>query len=167
MRHHSLSHVGDDVLVRRVHTLIARDRAITASLLAHLAEVDARRLYAPAGSPSMHAWCVGELRFSDDAAYKRITAARAARRFPVLLARLADGSLHLSAVKLLAAHLTPENCDELIGLAARLPKAELERELGRRAMPMWAAPVAAAGSPLHLEQVPQLAPGPVAQAHIP
>jgi hypothetical protein len=44
--------------------LVARDRATTAALLAHLAEVDARKLYLPAAYPSMYALCVGELRMS-------------------------------------------------------------------------------------------------------
>ena len=33
--------------------LVAKDRATTAELLAHLAEVDARKLYLPAAHPSM------------------------------------------------------------------------------------------------------------------
>jgi hypothetical protein len=43
---------------------------------------------------------------SEHAAYGRIEAARAARRFPVLLDLLAEGSLHLTAIGLLAPHLT-------------------------------------------------------------
>src|SRR5690349_24034993 len=53
-------------------TLVAQDRATTASLLAHIAEVDARKLYLPAGYPSMHAYCVDELMLSEDAAFIRI-----------------------------------------------------------------------------------------------
>ncbi|MBI5709217.1 MAG: hypothetical protein HZC42_02790 [Candidatus Eisenbacteria bacterium] len=84
MSRYSLSHLPDPVLLRELATLVARDRATTAALLARLAEVDARRLYAPAGHPSMFSYCVHELRLSEDAAYKRIQAARLARRFPVL-----------------------------------------------------------------------------------
>src|SRR5512145_2838769 len=80
-----LTQLSDDELLQRLNTLVARDRAITAALLAHLAEVDERRLYAPAGYSSMHAYCVGELRFSDDEAYKRIRVARATRVVPALL----------------------------------------------------------------------------------
>ena len=79
---YSLMHVADSTLLRDLRSLLARERAATAELLAHLAEVDARRLYAPAGYPSMFAWCVEELHLSEDAAFKRIRAARAARQFP-------------------------------------------------------------------------------------
>src|SRR6478672_3695178 len=78
---HSLAHLTDAALLRQLTSLVHQDRASTATLLAHLAEVDLRRLYLPAGYPSMHVFCVERLRFSDDAAYRRIRAARAARQF--------------------------------------------------------------------------------------
>jgi len=108
VRTYSLSHLPDPVLLRDLTALVARDRAVTAALLAHLTEVDARRLYAPAGHPSMYSYCVNELHLSDEAAFKRIRAARTARQFPSILAALADGRLHVSAVVLLAPYLTPD-----------------------------------------------------------
>src|SRR5438093_8805485 len=118
MRAYTLSHLGDHELLRDLAALVANDRTTTAALLAHLAEVDARRLYLPAGYPSMYVYCLEELRLSEDAAYKRIQAARAARQFPAVFTAVAEGRLHLSAVVLLAPHLTPENADELLGAAA-------------------------------------------------
>ena len=88
MRDYALAHLSDAVLLRDLAALVVRDRVTTSTLLAHIAEVDARRLYVPAGYPSMHAYCVEELRLSEDAAYKRIQAARAARQFPALFAAL-------------------------------------------------------------------------------
>jgi hypothetical protein len=66
VNHYSLTLVPDSALLRELRALVAQDRATTATLLAHLAEVDARRLYAPAGHPSMFAYCVAELRLSAD-----------------------------------------------------------------------------------------------------
>jgi len=82
MSRYSLTHLADHILLRDLGALVALDRATTADLLAHLAEVDARKLYLPAGYPSMHAWCVGELHVSERTAFKRIRAARVARQFP-------------------------------------------------------------------------------------
>ncbi|TMQ64128.1 MAG: HNH endonuclease, partial [Candidatus Eisenbacteria bacterium] len=118
MKPYALSHLSDGALLQGLTALVARERTTTATLLAHLAEVDARRLYLPAAYPSMYAYCVQELRLSEDAAYKRIQAARAARQFPTLFAALADGRLHLSAVVLLAPYLNQENIDELLAAAA-------------------------------------------------
>jgi len=88
--------------------IAAQDRSITARLLIDMAEFDSRRLYLEDGHPSMYAYCVGELGMSEDMAYKRIRAARAARRFPAIFASVGDGRLHLSAVVMLAPYLTQE-----------------------------------------------------------
>jgi hypothetical protein len=136
MRNYSLTHVSDAVLLRDLASLVARDRLTTADLLSHIAEVDARRLYAPAGYSSMHSYCVEELRLSEDASFRRIRAARAARSFPVLFEALAEGKLHLAAVSLLAAHLTGENVEELIEAAAHRRKSEIEEYLARRFGPV-------------------------------
>ena len=132
MQNYSLTHVSDVVLLRDLAELIARDRLTTAEILAHIAEVDARRLYAPAGYSSMHGYCVGELGLSEDAAFKRIQAARAARQVPELFAAVADGRLHLAGVCLLAPHLKPENAEELIEAASGKRKSEIEDWLARR-----------------------------------
>ena len=127
---YSLSHLSDRTLLHDLAALVARDRATNAELLAHLAEVDARKLYLPAAYPSMYAYCLGELRMSEETACRRIRAARAARDFPTIFAAVADGRLHLSAVVLLAPHLTVENAGEL--LAALKSKSEIERILADR-----------------------------------
>jgi hypothetical protein len=129
---YSLSHLSDSVLIHNLAALVARDRATTAELLAHIAEVDARRLYLPAASPSMYAYCVHELRLSEDAAYKRIQAARAGRQFPAIFAALADGRLHLAGACLLAPHLTAGNADALLEAAAHKTKAEVEALVAAR-----------------------------------
>jgi len=158
MQSYSLSHVRDAVLLRDLAGLVARDRATTATLLAHIAEVDARRLFVPAGYPSMHAYCVDELRLSEDAASKRIQAARAARRFPILFTALAEGRLHLTAVWLLAPHLTPKNAEELIQAATHKRKFEIEELLAHRFArldtPACVRPVPAATSDL-LQHAPE------------
>jgi 5-methylcytosine-specific restriction endonuclease McrA len=102
------------------------------SLIAHLGEVDARRLYAPAGYPSMYEWSVQELHFSEDMAYKRIQVARLARQFPSIHGMLADGRLHLSAILTLSAHLTPDNAQELLDSAAHKTRAGIEQLLAER-----------------------------------
>src|SRR5258705_6985371 len=107
MHDYALAHLSDAALLRELAALVAGDRITTASLLAHIAEVDARRLYVPAGYPSMYAYCVEELRLSEDAAFRRIRAAPAARRFPSLPELAAEGRVHLAAVSLPAVPLTP------------------------------------------------------------
>ena len=132
MSHFSLSHLADHELLRDLRSVLARDREITAALLAHLAEVDTRKLYLPAAYPSMHAWCVGELGLSEDAAFRRIRAARTAREFPALFGEIASGRLNLSTVLLLAPQLSQANADELIAAAALKTRSEVEHLLAAR-----------------------------------
>ncbi len=129
---YSLNHIADAALELRLSTLVSRERRVTARILAHLAEVDARKLYAPAGYPSMFAYCVEKLHLSEDAAYKRIQVARIARDFPALFPALADGRLHMAAVRLLAPHLTAQNADELVLAATRMTRVEVESMLACR-----------------------------------
>ena len=132
MKSYSLSHLADRTLLHDLAALLTRDRDTTASFLAHLAEVDARRLYLPAGYPSMFSYCVHELHLCEQAAFHRIRAARAARQFPAVFTAVAEGRLHLSAVVLLASHLSPENADELLAAATHKTKAEIEQLLAER-----------------------------------
>jgi 5-methylcytosine-specific restriction endonuclease McrA len=125
MSDYRLTHLGDEALLRGLDDLAAQDRTTTANLLAHMAEVDFRRLYAPAGYSSMHAYCTDRLKLSDDAAFKRLQVARQARRFPHVYFALADGRVHLSGLVLLAPHLTPENVDDLIARATYRRKFEI------------------------------------------
>jgi hypothetical protein len=132
MRDHRYSRLSDAALLHELAARVAQVRVSTATLVALIAEVDARRLYLPAGYSSMHAYCVEKLHLSDDEAYKRIHAARASRQFPLLLAALAEGRLHLTAVCTLAPHLTEENLDELVTAAAHRRRADIEDFLATR-----------------------------------
>jgi hypothetical protein len=115
-------------LLELVRELVQRGNRVEADLLAHLAEVDARRLFLEAGCSSMLVWCQRTLHFAEGVAYKRIEAARAVRRHPEVLEAVRRGDLHLTAVSLLAPKLTATNCAELIR-AARHRSADEIREL--------------------------------------
>ena len=128
-RTRSLEHVPDDELLRRLAELLRQSRRTEADLVAHIGEVDSRRLYAREASPSMFAYCTERLHLSEAEAYLRIAAARASREHPVLLAMLADGRLHLTAIAKLAPHLTPENREGLLARATHKTKREVEELL--------------------------------------
>lgn len=150
MKRYLVSSLADHELMRDLRLIVTRDRATTAELLAHLGEVDARRLYRPAGYSSLYEYCVGELRMSEDVTLKRIQAVRATRTIPALLPAIADGRLNLSGVVLLAPRLTRENADELIAAAANQPRARIEMLLAERFprpdVPTSVQPIAAPSS---------------------
>jgi len=125
-RTHSLRSFSDDELFRRLSDLLGQSRRDEADLVAHIAEVDWRRLYAREASPSMFAYCTEVLHLSEAEAYLRIAAARASREHPLLLTMLADGRLHLTAIAKLAPHLTVENREALLKRAAHRSRRQIE-----------------------------------------
>jgi 5-methylcytosine-specific restriction endonuclease McrA len=159
MQSFSFSHVADGVLVQSVRDDVASGRLATARLLAKLAEIDFRRLYLPLACSSMHVFCVRELGFSEQKAFKWIQVARAGRRFPVLFQAILDGRLRKSAVVVLAPHLTEENAEGLLAEAAGKTVSELERlvagesKKAQRSIPESALPTEPEGSELSLRIV--------------
>lgn len=128
-----LEKLTDDALIARLKLLVAKNNQLTAVLLAHLGEVDARKLFAGHGCSSMHSYCTEVLHFSEGAAYKRIQAARAARKYPALFELVATGALHLSGIAVLAPELTAENHGELFAQASGKSKRAIEELVRARA----------------------------------
>jgi hypothetical protein len=107
MKNNSPSRLSDSDLVAEVNRLARCEREATLHLIIHLAEFDARRLHLAAGFSSLFAYCTALLHLSEQEAYNRIQAARAARRFPIIFDLLGDAALNPTTVRLLAPHLTP------------------------------------------------------------
>ena len=112
-----LDHLSDAQLLESLGGVLGRQRRSLAELVAHLAEVEERRLHLTAACSSMFSYCVGRLAMSEDEACRRIDLARLARRFPVLFAELESGALTLSAALLLKPVLSAGNHLELIRAA--------------------------------------------------
>jgi hypothetical protein len=123
------SRLDDQTLTLELGRLAGCERESTAALVAHLAEFDARRLYEGPGFSSVFKYCTTVLKLSEDSAYNRIQAARAARRFPAIVDRMATGALSVTTVRLLAPHLTPENHEKLLAAADGKGKHEVEHVL--------------------------------------
>src|SRR2546426_5364600 len=115
----------NDDLIARTCALLRRSCAVEAELLVHLGEIDERKLYLERAFPSMFAFCVGELGFSEDAACNRIEVARAARRLPAIIDAIASRQVHLTGMRLLAPHLTEANHREVLAEAAGKSKRDI------------------------------------------
>jgi hypothetical protein len=122
----TLSALSDDELLRRLSELLQQSRCVESELVAHIGEVDARKLYAEKASSSMFVYCTEVLHLSEHEAYLRIKVARASRKHPVLLEMLSDGRCHLSGISKLAPVLTEENRETLMGQAVGKSKRQIE-----------------------------------------
>jgi hypothetical protein len=118
--------MSDGALLAALDDVVERGRRSDAEIVAHIAAVDARRLFLGRGHGSMFRYATDVLRMSESAAYTRIAAARAARKYPMLLEMLADGRVHLSGIARLAGHLTDENCEAVLARAVHRSKRQIE-----------------------------------------
>jgi hypothetical protein len=119
-------------LVDEVGRLAGREREASVAFIVHVAEFDARRLYAEAGFTSTYRYCIDVLHLSEDAAWNRIDAGRAARAYPVILEMLVAGTLSPTTARMLRPHLTPDNHRELLAAASGKSKRGVEALLAAR-----------------------------------
>jgi hypothetical protein len=167
-----LEHLSDAQLLQSLATVVHTQRRTLAQLVAHLGEVEDRRLHLEAAYNSMFAYCVGRLGMSEDEACRRIELARLARKFPALFVELERGQITLSVALVLKPILTPDNHRELLCaargksaqqarelLAERLPKPDVPssiRKLPER-RPAAASELALSSLPAALPSAPELA----------
>jgi hypothetical protein len=118
--------------VAQVAQLATAERGSTASLIAHLAELYARRLHERAGYASLFIFCTEALRLSESEAYDRMKAAKVVRRFPAVLEMLTAGEITLTTIRLLSPHLTYGNYRDLFAAAAGKGKRQLQELLAER-----------------------------------
>jgi 5-methylcytosine-specific restriction endonuclease McrA len=171
--------LSDRDLLARLDVLAGREREALVELLAHLAALDTRSCaYAARGYGSLFSYCTQALRLSEDAACNRIEAARACRRFPLILDLLASGEVTLTAVRLLGRHLTPGNHQAVLARAKGRSRQEIDvlvAELAPRPdvpgsvrkLPMFVAttssvPTPAPATSAPAEPAPAIAASPVA-----
>lgn len=130
---YDLNRLDDTSLLVQLKALASKDSALSAELLAHVGEVDARKLYLEHACSSMFTYCVERLNFSEGEAYKRIYAARAARKHPLIFELVASGALHVSGITVLAPELTDDNHRELLAQASFKSKRAIEELVRARA----------------------------------
>lgn len=154
----SFTGLTDAELLTRVRALAHDERRTTATLIAALTELDTRRLYLREGFSSLFSYCTQALRLSEDAAYNRIRTARVAAKWPIVLEMIADGSVTVTAVRLLSDVLTHANHDELLRVAHHKTKREVEELVARvRPQPSIPATIRRVATP----DPPPVAPAPI------
>jgi hypothetical protein len=114
----NLSGLTNAALLGGLSRLVCSGRQLLAEVVAHLAEVEERRLHLDLGYGSMFAYCMSRLGLSEDEACRRIEVARIARRHSVVYPLLVSGQLSLSVVALLKPYLKDAHSQELFELVS-------------------------------------------------
>ena len=156
--------LSDRNLLARLPVLAGGEREMTVELVAHLAARDSRpALYSAEGYGSLFSYCTQALRLSEDAACNRIEAARACRRFPLILDLLASGEMTLTSVRLLGRHLTPDNHQAVLAKASGRSRPQIEALVAELA-PRPDVPSFVRKLPTFAVMPPASAPAPVTAA---
>lgn len=148
MRRFDYGRVESRELHPRVVAALAVEYGGKADVVGLLGEIVARRTFVAEGFADPREYCVRALRMSADQAVRRLRAARTVHAFPALLPAVAAGRLGVTAINTLGPHLSADNVDELVALAAGRTIEELGRALRSRQAP---AP-ADSGAPLEMAQ---------------
>ena len=126
-----LTHRSNQQLVDGARHLAGRHRIVTAHLVAHLAEIDARKIHVAEGYSYLGDYCVSVLGMSEDEGHRRAHAATLAQKYPVILDMLLEGSIHLSSLRVIGKCLTPQNHRKVLDAARGKSMAALEHLAAR------------------------------------
>ena len=116
-------------LDRSAEKLVVAENGNIAKLIAHIAEISARKLALELGYKNLFGYCIRRLNLSEGAVPARIHVANVSRRFPQLLVALAENHISLTVASLLAAHVSEDNVDKLISDCAGMTRKETEEYL--------------------------------------
>src|SRR5690349_14210684 len=106
--------LSDEDLEKSLFAVSFQGHRLLAAQLVHLSEIEHRRRDLEAGCSSLYDYCTRRLGMSNGEAYRRITACRILRRFPIMLEPVARGEINLCAIVLLRDVLTEENVEDVV-----------------------------------------------------
>jgi hypothetical protein len=92
----SLKHLSNPDLIANTRSLAVEERRITALVLDHLEEIEARRVHLDMGYPSLFEFCRRELGYSEDQAQYRIDAMRGSRGMPEVRKAVEEGRISMT-----------------------------------------------------------------------
>lgn len=133
MDYRKLMSLSDDALLRRTERLANAERAVSAHLVACLAEVERRPLLADRAYVSLFDYCVRKLKLSEGSAARRVAAAHASRKRPEVLSYLASGALSLSVICRIEPYLSEPDSLSIMEEAVGLGRAKLDELVSRLA----------------------------------
>jgi hypothetical protein len=134
----NLRHLNDGKLVHDIDNLIREEREILTAVLHYLKEIERRRLFSELGYKSMFDLAVRRFGYSEDQAYRRISAMRLLHEIPEIEQKINDGEITLTHIGLAQSLFRHEkkasqkefSCDEKIQLFEKIsckPTREAEK----------------------------------------
>lgn len=92
----NLMKTSDDKVMADLTNLVRQEQGLLLPILYYLREVERRRLFSREKQPSLFAYAVNVLKYSEDQAHRRIAAMRLLREIPEIEQDIGSGKLNLS-----------------------------------------------------------------------
>ncbi|MGH9461552.1 MAG: hypothetical protein ACRD1X_10075 [Vicinamibacteria bacterium] len=160
----TLEGLSTEELDRSVEKLVRAEKQNVALVIMHIAEISRRKGHLERGYKNLFDYCTRRLNLSEGSVARRIQVANVSRRFPQILAALAENRMSLTVAGLLAPLLTDTNVDKLLSNCAGMGSRDVEEYLVTlRPKPVFAPSIRKAptlpAAPLTLQTVaPEPAP---------
>jgi len=98
----NLKNLSDGTILNNTKDLVIQEKKLTANIIDHLQIIEQRKLYCDLKYISLFDYAVGELRYSEDQAYRRLSAMRLSRKVPAAKEKIDSGEMSLTNANLLS-----------------------------------------------------------------
>lgn len=123
--------LSNEELLKQVELSRRQEHEALVALLVYLGELDRRKLFLGLGYSSLFAYCTKKLKFSEPAAFRRISGARVIKRFPQALRLLRTKEINLTTLSLIHSIISDKTAKEIFETVIGKSKAEVEQLVAR------------------------------------
>lgn len=95
----------DFKVLNELRSAVATERKVTLSVIELLKQVDQRKIYLSLGFSSLIEFCTTELKYSESAANRRISAMKLVRDLPEIEKKIEEGKLSLAVISQASTHI--------------------------------------------------------------
>ena len=130
----NLKNLSDGTILNNTKDLVIQEKKLTANIIDHLQIIEQRKLYCDLKYKSLFDYAVGELSYSEDQAYRRLSAMRLSRKVPTAKEKIDSGEMSLTNANLLSGFfkdipLPPKEEKLLVEKISNTTKAECQNIL--------------------------------------
>jgi len=125
----TLESFSTEELDQSMEKLVREEKRNVALVIMHIAEMSRRKGHLERGYKNLFDYCTRRLHLSEGSVARRIQVANVSRRFPQMIAALAENRMSLTVTGLLAPVLTESNVEKLLSDCSGKPSREVEEYL--------------------------------------
>ena len=86
----NLANLSDQIILKNTKNLVIQEKKLTANIIDHLQIIEQRKLYCDLKYKSLFDYAVNELAYSEDQAYRRLSAMRLSRKVPAVKEKISN-----------------------------------------------------------------------------